>query len=76
MVDGYEQHLGQGNAAAIQDLILWSEQIAGLETQKKFLHFVSKCFAKRFVNYYQTPSLVYMEPQVRNLNWEICSICK
>jgi DNA polymerase-3 subunit delta' len=38
----------KGNAAAIQDLILWSEKIAGLgrETQKKFLP-VSKCSVRR-----------------------------
>jgi DNA polymerase-3 subunit delta' len=55
----------KGNAAAIQDLILWSEQIAGLEEkQKKFLHFVSKCFCQALLLNYQTPTLVYMEPQV------------
>ncbi|HKX87047.1 MAG TPA: DNA polymerase III subunit, partial [Flavobacterium sp.] len=36
----------KGNASAIQDLISWSEQIAGLgrETQKKFLHFCIEMF--------------------------------
>jgi hypothetical protein len=38
----------KGNAAAIQDLILWSEQIAGLEEkQKKFLQY-RNVSAKRF----------------------------
>ena len=56
----------KGNAAAIQDLILWSEQIAGLgrETQKKFLHFCIEMFRQALLLNYQTPSLVYMEPQV------------
>ena len=56
----------KGNAAAIQDLILWSEQIAGLgrETQKKFLHFCIEMFRQALLLNYQTPTLVYMEPQV------------
>ena len=62
----------KGNAAAIQDLIQWSEQIAGLgrETQKKFLHFCIDMFRQTLLLNYQTPSLVYMEPQVEKFKLE------
>ena len=50
----------KGNAAAIQDLILWSEQIAGLgrETQKKFLEFCTEMFRQALLLNYESPSLV------------------
>ena len=62
----------KGNAAAIQDLIQWSEQIAGLgrETQKKFLHFCIDMFRQALLLNYQTPSLVYMQPQVEKFKLE------
>jgi DNA polymerase-3 subunit delta' len=62
----------KGNAAAIQDLILWSDQIAGLgrETQKKFLHFCIDMFRQALLLNYQTPSLVFMEPQVEKFKLE------
>ncbi|MBC7747627.1 MAG: DNA polymerase III subunit delta' [Methylotenera sp.] len=62
----------KGNAAAIQDLIQWSEQISGLgrETQKKFLHFCIDMFRQALLLNYQTPSLVYMEPQVEKFKLE------
>jgi len=62
----------KGNAAAIQDLIHWSEQIAGLgrETQKKFLHFCIDMFRQALLLNYQTPSLVYIEPQVEKFKLE------
>ncbi len=62
----------KGNAAAIQDLIQWSEQIAGLgrETQKKFLHFCIDMFRQALLLNYQAPSLVYMEPQVEKFKLE------
>ena len=62
----------KGNAAAIQDLIQWSEQIAALgrETQKKFLHFCIDMFRQALLFNYQTPSLVYIEPQVENFKLE------
>lgn len=62
----------KGNAAAIQDLIQWSEQIASLgrETQKKFLHFCIDMFRQALLLNYQTPSLVYMEPQVEKFKLE------
>ena len=62
----------KGNAAAIQDLIQWSEQIAGLgrETQKKFLHFCIDMFRQALLLNYQTESLVYMEPKVGKFKLE------
>ncbi|MBP6041350.1 MAG: DNA polymerase III subunit delta' [Flavobacterium sp.] len=56
----------KGNAAAIQDLILWSEQVAGLgrETQKKFLEFCIEMFRQALLLNYESPSLVYLEPTV------------
>jgi len=62
----------KGNAAAIQDLIQWSEQIAALgrETQKKFLHFCIDMFRQALLLNYQTPSLVYIQPQVEKFKLE------
>lgn len=62
----------KGNAGAIQDLIAWSEQIAGLgrETQKKFLHFCIDMFRQALLLNYQTTSLVYIEPQIEKFKLE------
>jgi DNA polymerase-3 subunit delta' len=62
----------KGNAAAIQDLILWSEQIAGLgrETQKKFLSYCITMFRQALLLNYQTTSLVYMEPKIERFKLE------
>ncbi|KIA97675.1 MULTISPECIES: hypothetical protein [unclassified Flavobacterium] len=62
----------KGNAAAIQDLIVWSEQIAGLgrESQKKFLEFCIEMFRQALLLNYQAPSLVYMEPKVEKFKLE------
>ena len=62
----------KGNAAAIQDLISWSEQIAALgrESQKKFLEFCIEMFRQALLLNYQTPSLVYMEPKVEKFKLE------
>ena len=62
----------KGNAAAIQDLIQWSEQIAALgrETQKKFLHFCIDMFRQALLLNYQAPKLVYIAPQVENFKLE------
>jgi DNA polymerase-3 subunit delta' len=62
----------KGNAAAIQDLILWSEQIAGLgrETQKKFLHFCIEMFRQAMLLNYQTAGLVYLEPKTEKFSLE------
>lgn len=62
----------KGNASAIQDLIQWSEQIAGLgrETQKKFLHFCIDMFRQALLLNYQVPRLVYIQPQVDKFKLE------
>jgi DNA polymerase III subunit delta' len=62
----------KGNASAIQDLILWSEQIASLgrETQKKFLLFCTDMFRQALLLNYETPSLVFMEPKVEKFKLE------
>ena len=55
----------KGNAAAINDLIGWSEQIASLgrETQKKFLQYCIEMFRQALLLHYETPDLVYIEPK-------------
>lgn len=62
----------KGNAAAINDLIQWSEQIASLgrEAQKKFLHFCIDMFRQALLLNYQSPSLVYFEPKVDKFKLE------
>lgn len=60
------------DAAAIQDLIHWSEQIASLgrETQKKFLEFCIEMFRQALLLNYETPNLVYFEPKVDKFKLE------
>ncbi len=50
-------------ASAIQDLIVWSEKIAGLgrEGQKKFLEYCIEMFRQALLLNYETPNLVYFE---------------
>ncbi len=62
----------KGNAAAIQDLILWSEKIAGLgrETQKKFLEFCIEMFRQALLINYEAKNLVYFEPKVDKFKLE------
>ncbi len=62
----------KGNAAAIQDLLLWSEQIAvlGRETQKKFLLYCIEMFRQALLVNYQTPQLVYLESTVEKFSLE------
>lgn len=62
----------KGNAAAIQDLIQWSEQIAALgrETQKKFLGYCIDLFRQALLLNYQATSLVYMEPKIEKFKLE------
>ncbi len=62
----------KGNAAAIQDLIQWSEQIAtlGRETQKKFLQFCIEMFRQALLLNYETNDLVYLEPKVEKFKLE------
>jgi DNA polymerase-3 subunit delta' len=62
----------KGNAAAIQDLILWSEQIAALgrERQKKFLFYCVEMFRQALLLNYEAPSLVYLEPKTSGFAFE------
>jgi DNA polymerase-3 subunit delta' len=62
----------KGNAAAIQDLIEWSEKIAtlGRETQKKFLQFCIEMFRQALLLNYETKNLVYLEPKVEKFKLE------
>ena len=62
----------KGNASAIQDLISWSDQIAGLgrETQKKFLLFCIEMFRQALLLNYETPSLVYLDVDVDGFKLE------
>jgi DNA polymerase III subunit delta' len=54
------------NAAAIQDLITWSEEIAklGREGQKKFLGYCIEMFRQGLMLNYQAHELVYFAPKV------------
>jgi DNA polymerase-3 subunit delta' len=60
------------NASAIQDLILWSEEIAGLgrEGQKQFLNYCIVMFRQALMYNYETKNLVYVEPQVENFTFD------
>jgi DNA polymerase III subunit delta' len=62
----------KGNAAAIQDLIQWSEQIAqlGREKQKKFLEFCIEMFRQALLLNYQADALVYLAPKVEKFKLE------
>lgn len=62
----------KGNAAAIQDLISWSETIAGLgrEVQKQFLHYCIHFFRQALLSNYQATQLVYFEPTEANFSLE------
>jgi DNA polymerase-3 subunit delta' len=62
----------KGNAAAIHELIEWSEEIAkmGRETQKKFLTFCMEMFRQALLLNYQATSLVYLEPKVEKFKLE------
>ncbi len=62
----------KGNAAAIQDLIRWSEQIASLgrEAQKKFLNYCIDMFRQGMLLNYQSEKLVFIEPTVENFKLE------
>lgn len=59
----------KGNAAVIQELITWSEKIAGLgrESQKRFLHYCSELFRQALLVNYQ-PQLVYLQTTVPNFD--------
>jgi DNA polymerase-3 subunit delta' len=62
----------KGNASAIQDLILWSEEIASLgrEGQKQFLNYCIVMFRQALLQNYETKKLVYLESNVDNFSIE------
>ncbi len=62
----------KGNAAAIHDLISWSEAIAGIgrEAQKQFLHFCIDMFRQALMLNYNAQELVFMEPTVEKFKLE------
>jgi DNA polymerase III subunit delta' len=62
----------KGNAAAIHDLISWSEQIAtiGREAQKQFLTFCIDMFRQALLLNYNAKPLVFMEPTVDKFKLE------
>jgi DNA polymerase-3 subunit delta' len=62
----------KGNAAAIQDLIAWSEKIASLgrEVQKQFLHYCIQFFRQAMLQNYQVNQLVYFEPETSTFQLE------
>lgn len=55
----------KGNAAVIQDLVAWSDEIAksGRETQKQFLTYCLQFFRQALLLNYQSPELVFLETQ-------------
>jgi DNA polymerase-3 subunit delta' len=55
----------KGNAAVIQDLVAWSDEIAksGRETQKRFLNYCLQFFRQALLLNYQSPELVFLETQ-------------
>jgi len=62
----------KGNAAAIHDLISWSENIAsiGREPQKQFLHFCIDMFRQALLLNYSAGELVFMEATVEKFKLE------
>jgi DNA polymerase-3 subunit delta' len=62
----------KGNAAAIQDLIAWSEEIAklGREGQKKFLEYCIEMFRQALLINYQATELVYITTKVDKFKLE------
>ncbi len=55
----------KGNKKAIQDLLLWSDDMAkqGRETQKNFLGYCTEVFRQALLKNYKVNDLIYMEPQ-------------
>lgn len=62
----------RGNAAVIQELIEWSEQLAaiGRENQKQFLDFCIELFRQALLLNYRTPDLVYYQTTVDKFKLE------
>jgi DNA polymerase III subunit delta' len=62
----------KGNAAAIHELINWSEEIAsiGRENQKRFLYFCTDMFRQALLSNYNAKQLVYFEAQAEQFDIE------
>lgn len=60
----------KGNATVIQDLIVWSDEIAktGRETQKRFLNYCSEFFRQALLSNYQAGQLVFFKSQSNNFD--------
>ena len=60
----------KGNAAVIQELVVWSETIAktGRETQKQFLDYCLQFFRQALLLNYKSPELVFLETQTPKFN--------
>ena len=60
----------KGNAAVIQDLVSWSDEISksGRETQKRFLQYCLQFFRQAMLLNYKVDELVYYEPQTQNFD--------
>lgn len=58
------------DAAVIQDLILWSEEISktGRETQKRFLNYCSQFFRQALLLNYKAAPLVFFKSQTNNFD--------
>ena len=62
----------KGNAAVIQELISWSDEIAGTgrETQKSFLKYCLQFFRQAMLKNYNADALVFLEPVSTNFDLE------
>jgi len=62
----------KGNASVINDLIGWSNEIAGKgrETQKQFLHYCIQVFRQAMLLNYKAESLVYLQPKTKGFKLE------
>ena len=62
----------RGNASVINDLITWSNEIAGKgrETQKQFLQYCTQIFRQALLLNYNAESLVYLKPQTEGFKLE------
>jgi DNA polymerase-3 subunit delta' len=60
----------KGNAAVIQELVIWSETIAksGRETQKQFLGYCLQFFRQALLLNYKSPELVFLEIKTPKFN--------
>ena len=60
----------KGNASVVQDLIIWSEEIAktGRETQKSFLNYCSQFFRHALLTNYKANKLIFFEPRTSNFD--------